>query len=88
MEDEAYLVWNGERIWSGTMRGGATRDLNVVRLMENPTGVIQLFDEDEIGQDDLLGSGTIRLSDEAGQVEFSGEGEYALTYRLAPIQIP
>ncbi|MGW7200836.1 hypothetical protein [Streptomyces chryseus] len=87
-EDEAYLLWNGERIWSGTMSTGATENLNVVRLMENPTGSIQLYDEDSIDQDDLIGSGTIRLSDEAGQVEFTSDGEYALTYRLTPIQIP
>ncbi|MEU0008266.1 hypothetical protein ABZ079_29440 [Streptomyces sp. NPDC006314] len=87
-EDEPFLLWNGERIWSGTMGDGDTQALNVVRLMTNPTGVVQLFDEDPDSQDDLLGSGTIRLSDEAGQVEFHGEGDYLLTYRLAPVAIP
>ncbi|MGZ3097355.1 hypothetical protein [Streptomyces sp. H72] len=86
-EDEPFLVWNGERIWSGTMGDGETRDVNVVRLMTDPTSVVQLFEEDSDGDNDLVGSGTIRLSDDTGQVEFHGEGNYLLTYRLTPVAI-
>ncbi|WP_156042365.1 hypothetical protein [Rhodococcus sp. UNC363MFTsu5.1] len=66
--DECVLYWNGDdRIWSGKMKGGRTRNTDCFKLFPSSnSALVTLMEEDSPDPDDRLGDHTIR-KDELGQ---------------------
>lgn len=84
-EDEAYLNYNGERVWGPEdMNDGWGKDIGVQRPIFGKADV-DLFDQDDFDADDHLGRITIR-EEERGQgdrsQEFTRDANYTLFYRV------
>jgi|GEM_PF-1599484 len=87
--DEPYITINGQRVWSGVMENGESRDLSKVAPVEFlGMAQITLFDEDMgfFDSDDFLGS-AFAFENLAGlgpyRVTFDGDGAaYELTFEV------
>lgn len=84
--DEAYLNYNGERVFGiRKINDGQTLEIGVVRRI-NGSAVVSLFDEDSPDADDFLGSITIseqELNQGLRSQNFTRDGAfYTLFYRV------
>lgn len=89
--DEAYLTYNGERIFGPTrINDGQSRNINVFRRL-NGQGSVSLHDEDSPDPDDFLGSWTVSQTeaDQGDRVAtFSRDGaRYTMIYSVLSIDI-
>jgi hypothetical protein len=86
-QDEPYLNFNGNKIWSGDMYQGDSVNLSHMDpLVFNDTASLSLWEEDNPGfpfydNNDHLGTYTVTTADAPGgvfSVNYSGDGSYTL----------
>ena len=91
-EDEVNLKFNRATLWSGPIRSGITRKIETIKVIPDPTGIVELWQDDSPRRTvNKLGTQTISQldADYSGTLsaQFTTEGaEYALSYRF--LQIP
>jgi hypothetical protein len=90
-EDELSLKFDRATLWSGPMRSGVTRKIEIIKVIPDPTGTVELWHEDTPRRTiNKLGTQTIRqIEPDSGarSIQFATEGgDYTLSYRL--LQIP
>jgi hypothetical protein len=87
--DEAYLNYNGQRVWSDSINDGESREIGVFRPISGQA-TVDLFDEDSPDPDDFLGRITISVSELNGGLrsqDFTGDdAHYTLFYRVVNVE--
>ncbi|KEI43094.1 hypothetical protein GU90_18385 [Saccharopolyspora rectivirgula] len=79
--DHPYLKLDGEKVWGPVrMTDGQSERIGATHGFSGSV-VVELFEEDDLDPDDLLGRHT--LSEGSGKVEFARDGaHYVLDYEI------
>jgi hypothetical protein len=91
-EDDVNLKFNGATLWSGPIRSGITRKIETIKVILDPPGTVELWQEGAPRRTiSNLGRHTISQGDAdysgTPSAQFTSEGaEYTLSYRF--LQIP